>query len=444
MLSFRIHPDKITAQYEVLNTIGALGKSPADGYLRAAYSPEETQAMSHIERSARTGGLSSRWDAAGNLIVELPGETDQWVETGSHLDTVPYGGNFDGAAGVVAGLAAMFHLKAKAPRPHRGLRLRVWRGEESATFQEACLGSKAAFGVLNPASLENRYEGVSLKQAMVSQGVDPALILTETPALSQEEIDGITAHVELHIEQGNMLEKTGNEIGIVTGIRGAYRQWVTLEGQFDHSGATPMGSDFRKDVNLALAAILLRLDDLARESFPRENDLVQTVGVINSSRDRNDRFPGVYRNAVTKVSGYGYFSHEVRSCDTEFRDRYCSKAQDVITETALSYGVKPQIEVFADNPGIQNLNTDIQNVVAAACEGLRYSYTHIPSGAWHDAAVVAQQPQSSMRAVPVGMIFIPCRNGRSHCPEECTSPYQIAAGASVLAGTLWDLAHRLR
>ena len=435
-----ISPEAIKSRYSILNRIGNLGKTREDGYLRAAYSDDETRAMKVLAKAAADAGLNCKWDALGNLSIETPGNFSEWIETGSHIDTVPYGGNFDGLAGVVAGLEALIAMQSSSRRLKRGLRLRIWRGEESATFGVSSIGSKGAFGIFDPESLSNRFQGASLKDAMLSQQCDPSFIEDRRATISLKGIDYICAYIELHIEQGNLLETSGKDLGIVQGIRGAARMMVTLEGAFDHSGATPMGTEYRKDVNLALGHIIVRLDELATRHIKDGMDLVQTIGVINSSSELNDLSPDVYRNAVTKVSGFGYFSHEVRSCNSDESDLFCLEAKELIRHTAKELGVFAGIKELGKTPGISSLNETVQAVLeASSCEA-GATFMKMSSGAWHDAAVVARQQRSDGSPIPTGMLFIPCKDGKSHTPEEYSSPEQIAKGATVLARAMLRLA----
>ncbi len=156
--------ENIEAHYNTLNQIGAVEY----GFHRPAYSDAETAAMAYIEQAALAGGLLSRWDKVGNLIIETPGDHRHWVETGSHMDTVPAGGNYDGTAGVVAGLEAILAIHRDKPALSFGLRLRIWRDEESAAFGEASIGSQVAFGLLNPDLLNATNQGQTLAQAMDS------------------------------------------------------------------------------------------------------------------------------------------------------------------------------------------------------------------------------------------------------------------------------------
>ncbi|RLL55916.1 Zn-dependent hydrolase [Mariprofundus sp. EBB-1] len=428
-----ISAQNIADHYAVLNRIGALGDHPGAGFHRPAYSDEETAVMIYFETQAKRAGLKARWDAVGNLFIETTDTQEQWMECGSHVDTVPDGGNFDGLAGVVAGFTAIAALHHK-PRSH-GLRLRIWRGEESASFGITSIGASAALGTLAASALDKRHAGRSLRQAMQEQGADPDIIASAQRTIEQDEIDQISAHLELHIEQGIVLEKKGVDIGIVTGIRAASRDWISLHGEFDHSGATPMGNEYRRDANLALAHILVNLDALFL-SHQEEDcglDLIQTIGHINSNAEKNSHDSELYSNAISKVSGYAYFSYELRSCNDILRNRYKQKAIRVIQETATAFGVSARIESISNSSAVKALDQSLQTDMQRICDTLGYSYSTLPSGAWHDAALMAQQSHSNQTPLPVGMIFIPCQHGKSHSPEEFASNEQIAKGTSLLA-----------
>jgi len=424
---------RIEKHFQVLGKIGCLGESPGSGYLRAAYSDEETEAMRYIEKCALAMGAESRWDRLGNLSLLWQGSSGLFVETASHLDTVPFGGNFDGTAGVVAGLVAIEELLKSNKPLHHGFRLRIWRAEESATFNSVYAGSRGAFGQLDPKVLTHRYGGRTLAEAMLSQNADPEVVSSGTPTIEQHEVDSIVAHIELHIEQGNLLEKQGLDVGIVDSIRGPRRFLVTLTGKFDHSGATPMGTDYRRDVNLALGYIMVELDKLCKKAVANGSDLVQTTGVINSSEELNKSMPQVYQNAVPKVSGFGYFCLDIRSKNLAFLDSYCEDVKEAISQTAQRFNVQADTSLLSSSPPLEALSESVISALQQSASDLKISATVIPSGAGHDAAVVGSQKRSDNTAIPTGMIFIPCRGGESHCPEEYTSPEAIAKGAAVLA-----------
>lgn len=431
---------EIEALYQTMHQIGCMGSSPESGFLRSAWSREESEAIEFIRREAEAIGLSPRVDAVGNMVLEVAGTSGQFVETGSHLDTVVLGGNYDGAAGVIAGLAAIKAVLSSAAPRKAGLRLRIWRGEEGGTFGGACKGSRAAFGELPPSELETIFEGATLAEAIAREGFDPSCIAERRSTILQPEIDSVAAHIELHIEQANFLERAGIDIGVVTSIRGPIRYRVQLEGAFDHSGGTPMGAKFRRDANLALGYIMVAIDRLSQEAIASGADLVQTVGVINSERAINDRDRRVYQNATAKISGFCYFNLDIRSAQSAFRRGYVERVLATIQETASEFGVVASFSPISDTEPLEALDEGVAAASMASAESLGISACRMPSGALHDCLYLGQRRQTTGGLVPIGMLFIPCLDGKSHCPEEFTSYEAIAKGASVLAGALQRLA----
>ena len=435
-----VSASEIEALYQTMHKIGCMGSAPESGFLRSAWSGEESEAIAFIRREAEAIGMKARVDAVGNMVLELPGSSERFVETGSHLDTVVLGGNYDGAAGVIAGLVAIRAVaRSNAPR-RAGLRLRIWRGEEGGTFGGACKGSRAAFGELPPSELETSFEGRTLAQVITEAGFDPGCIASRRSTILQPEIDSVAGHIELHIEQANFLERAGIDIGVVTSIRGPIRYRIQLEGAFDHSGGTPMGIKFRRDANLALGYIMVAIDRLSQEAITSGADLVQTVGVINSERAINDRDRRVYQNATAKISGYCYFNLDIRSAESAFRRRYAERVLETIKATASEFGVTASWSLISDTEPLETLDERVAEASMASAEALGISACRMPSGALHDCLYLGQRTQSAGGLVPIGMLFIPCLDGKSHCPEEFTSYEAIAKGASVLAGALVRLA----
>jgi N-carbamoyl-L-amino-acid hydrolase len=434
----------ITKHLAALSKIGNLGESLEEGFLRASWSDEETAAMDYIRAEGESVGLTARYDAVGNLFIstpqsiaegniELPQEV---IQIGSHLDTVPRGGLFDGGAGIVAGLEAIKAVVKNKKTLKRRLELVIWRGEESGTFTTVFKGSKAAFGILDSECLNNVYGGVSLRHAIAAQGYDPSVIEQGQATLDQSEIDLIAAHLELHIEQSTKLEKDECDIGVVTSIRGPRRLRVTLHGKAAHSGATPMGSKYRKDANLCMAHIIVALDSLCMKQIAKGDDLVQTVGVINSDKTLNVQKSEIYESAITKVSPLAYFSLDIRSNRKDTLESYSDSAATLIENKAEEFGVRATIETLASSEPLEALDPTLQNAVVDSARSLGYSSQKLASGAGHDVAVVAQQLKSDGTRIPSALVFIPCRDGISHNPLEFASDDALHKGAMVLAETI--------
>lgn len=429
---------EIEVLYEPLMKIGCVGNKPEDGYFRPSWFSEEDEAFNYIRSEAEKFGLQARYDAVGNLFLEQTG-FDEYVEAGSHLDTVVNGGNYDGVAGIIAGLAAIRAIIESGCSQRRGLRLRIWRGEESATFAATCKGSRAAFGKLPAASLSRTFRDITLEQAIQGRGYSAEPIRKGTKTIEQSEIDGIAAHLELHIEQANSLEKRGVDIGVVTSIRGPIRWLCTLRGRFDHSGGTPMGTDFRRDANLALAYLIVELDALCTRAIASGSDLVQTFGMINSDPALCAPYPDIRSNAIAKVSGLVCFSLDIRSSNSAFRQEYVEQAFQKATEVAERFNVEFSFEKISETEPNESLDASVQALELASARELGYSVESIPSGAVHDCLYVAEQVRRDGSHVPIGMLFIPCRDGVSHAPEEFTTFEAVAKGTNVLARTMLKL-----
>ncbi|MEM7347314.1 MAG: hydantoinase/carbamoylase family amidase [Chloroflexota bacterium] len=433
--------DAINQHFSVLEKIGNLGSFREAGFLRASWSDEESEAMHYIKEMGQQQGLRAKYDGVGNLYLTTPNEAEQVIQVGSHLDTVPHGGNYDGAAGIVTGLEAILALKAQWQTLTHRLELVIWRGEESATFGAVCKGSQAAFGQNDPQILRKKFNNQSLEDAILKQGFDPGFIERNEPALSQSHIDSIAAYWELHIEQARKLEIDRKDIGIVTSVRGTIRFRVVVVGEAAHSGGTPMGVGYRKDANLAMAYMQVELDKLGEQVLADGADLVQTVGFINSDRDFNLQNPHVYENALTKVSPYGYFTLDIRSNNLAFLEQHAEQVKQIFAEVGrrLNVYVKTQQIIFL--LPIEQMDKTLQQAAVEACEWLQYEYEMMPSGAIHDVAVVAAQKRSDGSSIAGGLLFIPCRQGLSHNPKEYASPEAIQKGAMVLAYTLQRMTH---
>ena len=432
--------ERIEGHFTALSRIGNLGESMDMGFTRPAWSDEETAAIDYIIGEAEKSGFKAEFDSLGNAFISYNSDAcEQCVQVGSHLDTVVRGGLFDGAAGIVAGLEALSSL-ANSGRPlQKRLQLVIWRGEESGSYGAALKGSKAAFGLLPSSALQARFQGQTLEEAITKQGYSAENIRLRKPSINQLQIDSIAAHIELHIEQGAKLELDGDDIGIVTSIRGPRRMRVMLRGEAAHSGSTPMGSAYRKDANLAMAQIHVQLDLLAQEKLAEGADLVQTIGVINSDRDFNREHPEIYECGITKVCPFAYFTLDIRSSTKTFLDSYSQSAKYIIEDISRAVGVEAEIAELGSSEPLELLDPALQELAEEAAKNLGYPAQRLASGAGHDVQIVAQQKKSSGEAVPSLLLFIPCRLGISHSPREWTSSEAVKKGADVIEAVLAQL-----
>lgn len=428
--------ERIDLHFARLQTIGV---QPDGSISRIAWTDAESAAMAYVRSEGEAFGLVGRYDPVGNLILSLPGDFERRILVGSHLDSVPHGGNFDGAAGVIAGLEAMRPLMAERASFRAGVDLVVWRGEEH-TYNAVYKGSATAFGCSETHILHNVYGGVALRDAIQSQGFDPSYIDECRPSFDEDYVDSILGYLELHIEQGVRLEQERQDLGVVTSVAGDRRFLVVLEGRFDHSGATPMGTRYRHDSNLALAHVLVRLDELARRRRAEGNVFTQTAGIVNSDPEIDRKYPAVHNNSVTKVSGLAYFTLDIMSASDAFMDSYAAEVLREVWRTAKEFNVKAIVEQTDTAPGLPELEGALRQKLLAAARAQGHATIEMPSGAGHDAVVVGLSERPSGGRIPVALLFVPCRNGISHAPEEYVSAEQVAKGADVLREVLRDVA----
>lgn len=381
---------------------------PGPGCTRLAYTKLEREAHAHFAAHMRGLGLDVRTDAAGNTIAELPGEDRRAVGTGSHLDTVPRGGRFDGIAGVAAAMEAAEVVRAVDRR--RTWRFVAFAAEEGARFGQACNGSRLAAGLTTAADLAGfaDAEGVTMAQAMTEAGLRP-----ERADEARWRSDDWHAFVELHIEQGEVLTARGLGIGVVDLISGSTRMTVRLEGRASHSGGTPM--HLRHDALVVAAECVLLGDATARDQAHHGTRV--TVGRL-----------GVEPGSITTIPGTAEFSVDVRDVDG-VRQRMTAEAlAEGFATIAERHGVRASVSVIGDTSPVV-LPVWVADHTRAACEGLGVPYRVLASGASHDT-------QQVNRVVPAGMIFVPSRDGLSHVPEEHTTAEEIALGTRVLVETL--------
>jgi N-carbamoyl-L-amino-acid hydrolase len=396
------------------------------GITRETYAPGETEAMRRIEAIARDAGLDCAWDEAANLCITLPG-TDPSLPAaacGSHLDSVPQGGNFDGAAGVIAGLLALLHA-ARGPRPRRTLHLFVLRGEESAWYGRPYLGSSALFGVFDPAWLDLpnlRDASLTLGAAMRREGADTAPIAARRPLIDPA---SLSHFVELHIEQGPVMVARKVPVGLVSGIRGNHRHPnARAVGEAAHSGAVPRW--LRRDAVLGAADFAMRLDGTWRTLLERGEDLVMTFGIFTTDPREH---------AMTRVPGDLRFALEWRSESEATLDAFGDLARAEAAEIARERGVRIDL-----GPGVRTppaaMDPRLLALSRRICQGARLPHEIVASGAGHDAAIFANA------GVPSAMVFVRNEHG-SHNPREAMDFDDFLAGAAVLREVLLQGAEAL-
>lgn len=393
--------------------LGRCGEQPGGGLIRPQYSEAWVQARDLLADWIRDAGLEVRYDSVGNLFGRLVGDDDRrTILTGSHIDTVHLGGKYDGALGVLTGLAALAALHTHAGKPARSVEVVALCEEEGSRFHANYFGSRAILGLADGTEFDGLRDeaGVTLSQAMREVGLDPARY--------RESVRGdIDAFLELHIEQGPVLYEEGTDIGVVTGITALCWQTVTVTGRADHAGTTPM--DARRDALQGAARMALEIAAVARR---RGRPAVATIG-------KWEVRPGGANIVPQQVT----FSVDMRHPDdaelaamiTELRAR-CSQVART-EELGLDIDMIKREAPAPTDPRLQQ-------VLADAAETCGASWRRMPSSAGHDSQLFAHH-------LPTAMLFVPSVNGRSHSAAEHTPDEACALGAQVLATALHRLAY---
>lgn len=398
-----------------LESLAAISSEPPPAVTRVVFTDADRRARGYLESLCLEAGLLVREDAVGNTFARWSGAEPDLpaVATGSHVDAIPNAGRFDGTVGVLGGLEAIRALRRAGVQPRRSIELVIFASEEPTRFGIGCLGSRFLSGALDADAGERLIdgEGRSLNAVRTSAGV--------TGPLSAVQLRPGTyaAFVELHIEQGPLLERHGHSIGVVTAIAAPASLRIIVDGEGGHAGALLMPD--RHDAFLAAAEIAL-----AVEAAAKSTGAVDTVGTSGVC----EVFPG----AVNSVPSRTRLELDVRDIDEARRDSVLKRISTACDEIAARRGVTVRIEpINADPPA--RCSPEIVEAIVSACEGRGLSYEQMVSRAYHDSLFMS-------RIAPTAMIFIPCRGGVSHRPDEYASPAAIANGTAVLADALAQLA----
>jgi N-carbamoyl-L-amino-acid hydrolase len=399
---------------EVIEKINSFGLGE-QGVTRLAFDQAEKEAKKYLVQLMEQTGLAVCSDAFGNIIGRWEGKdrAAPAVATGSHVDTVPEGGRYDGVVGVVGGLAAIKELQKQGPLTYP-LELIIFAAEESSRFGYSTMGSKAMIGSANVAawSKAQDHAGILLTNALAQQGIELSCI---KQAIRKKE--ELKAFIELHIEQGRVLEQMGRQIGIVETIAAPTRLKVVVEGRAAHSGTTLM--EERQDALISAAMIILAVQEIAMEHSHRG-----TVGTVSVLK--------VFPNAINVIPGKVELGIDIRGVDQESIIETLQAVKDAISDIADGQETSASIDVLSSDKPVQ-LNCQVVGVIEAACHKLNYSCHKMSSRAGHDAMNMAQ-------LTATGMIFIPCQEGISHNPDEYADPEDIMQGIAVLTETLRELA----
>ena len=393
----------------------AMRTGDGKGISRPSFGVGEQIAHELVRREGERLGLQVETDAACNLYLTLPGRNPaNRIIIGSHLDSVPQGGNFDGAAGVLCGLSVIAGLAEAGERPARDITLMAIRAEESTWFAASYIGSRAAFGLLESAELDDvrrASDGMQLGEAISAAGGDVKQLQAGRPQLDPA---GIGMYIEPHIEQGPCLVTENKPVGIVSGIRGSFRyRNASCAGSYGHSGATPR--HLRRDAVRATAALVMAMDEVWDRAERDEEDLSITFGKLATDPAEH---------AFSKVAGCVDFSLDVRSQSSDTLEQVALELTRLVERLSRQHSVRFDLGPrTGTNPAM--MDGKVVAAMEAACSAEGVPAVTLPSGAGHDAAVFAGMD------VPTGMLFIRNENG-SHNPEESMEMDDFAAAARVL------------
>jgi len=411
-MNLRIDHERLIDEIE---TLAAFSDAEAPAVTRVVFTPTERKARAWVKDRLRDAGLEIRDDAIGNTFARWVG-TDREapvVGTGSHIDAIPNAGKYDGVVGVLGGLEAIRALDRSGFRPRHSIELLIFSSEEPTRFGIGCLGSRLLSGTLSADAAKRLADndGRTADQVRRSAGLGGELEDVKLPNSYYK------AFVELHIEQGPILEREGKPLGIVERIAAPASLRITIEGSGGHAGGVLMSE--RRDALCAAAELILGLETAATSSGAI--DTVATVGIC-------DVFPG----AVNSIPARVRLGVDIRDTDLGRRD----KVIQVLDQTCQSTSARRQVTIEKELVNADAPAESAPGIVAAlteACRKYNFPFLHMTSRAYHDSLFMS-------RIAPVAMLFIPSKNGYSHRPDEYSSPEDIARGALVLAATLAALA----
>lgn len=403
--TLRVNGERLRATLEGLSKFGRPeGGTFADGVSRTAYSEADIGGRAYAMGLMREAGLNPAIDPAGNIIGQRAGteKAAKPIIIGSHIDSVRAGGNFDGDVGSMAALEVLRTLDDQGIKTRHPVEMAIWSNEEGGT-----VGSTAFAGLLEPASLDNLYYGIKLRDGLKRIGGDPDRL-----AQAARPVGSIHAYLELHIEQGGILDKARIPIGVVDGIV-AIDQWdVAITGFANHAGTTPMAD--RRNALIAAARLIETVDAIVKAEPGRQ---VGTIGQL-----------AVFPNAPNVIPGRVELTVELRDLSgakvKAMGQAVQAEAERIAATTGTSIGFRPREQI-----GEALANPAVQARIEASARLLGLASMHLPSGAGHDAQVLATLG-------PMGMIFVPSVDGISHSPKELSTWSDCANGANVLLNTL--------
>lgn len=407
---------KLTRVLKTLNSFNNLGLSTSlKGINRLAFTHNERLAALKFSMYCQEEGLKVHFDGIGNVIARREGRYPDLppVLIGSHIDTVPEGGRYDGLLGVVGALEFVRYLNDQQIETDHPIEIVAFTCEESARFNVATLGNRYYCGNLSKEDMENLsdQDGKTLYEVIQETVTTKAADLSSIPQPK--------AYIELHIEQGPVLEKTATDIGIVTHIAAPQRFKLTLQGVTSHSGATPMM--MRQDALTCASEIITHIEAIGQRY--QESGLVATVGHID-----------IRPNTMNAIPGEATLFIDLRSIDTTARDEVATAIEKAIVTTTRKRDITYTLTTLTKETPT-NLSQPIGQIIESICQTNEISYQYLFSGAGHDAMQLA-------KCCPTSMIFIPCEKGISHSPDESVTDDQIRIGVDVLIQTALQLSYK--
>lgn len=398
-----------------IDWISQYGQDLQCGITRLLYTKEWIDTQKALKNLLEKKGFEAYYDEVGNLFGRLEGSTypQETILTGSHIDTVVNGGKLDGQLGIIGGIIAMEYLKEHYGKPLRNIEVVSMAEEEGSRFPFTFWGSKNIVGRVDREMVAELQDvnGIGFIEAMSSAGFN----VKDENSLGRKDIKSF---IELHVEQGGVLEIENKSIGIVEHIVGQRRFTIEIEGQANHAGTTPMG--YRKDALYATSVIIQKIMDMAVEYG---DPLVATVGRLE-----------VVPNTVNVVPGKTIFSLDIRHVCKDILMKFTEDVEEIINEVSKKMNVKTNITMYMDADPVA-MDVNLVNVIKNQCEEKKLNYKLMHSGAGHDSQIFA-------KVVPTALIFVPSHKGISHNPAEFTELKDLAEGIKALIETLYHLAYR--
>ncbi|WP_409227336.1 allantoate deiminase [Gudongella sp. SC589] len=395
----------------LIEDLSEYGGADGKGITRLLFDNSWIAAQNWLRGKFSEKGLQTYYDVSGNLYGRLEGnQIDSIILTGSHIDTVVSGGKLDGQYGIIAGMMALEYLKTKYGTPKKTLEVVSMAEEEGSRFPFTFWGSKNIVGTVSEEEMSEIHDanGISFKEALKKAGFD---------FKKKSDEKNIEAFIELHVEQGGVLEIEKKSIGVVHHIVGQNRYIVTVSGEANHAGTTPMG--YRRDSLNGAARMICEIMDKAREFG---DPLVATAGKLE-----------LVPNTSNVVPGKATFTLDIRHIDKNIMGKYIDEIMAMMKRISKEMNLELEVEKYMDGEPVQ-MDKNLVEVIRNQCEEKGMNFRMMHSGAGHDAQVMALK-------VPTALIFVPSHKGISHNPEEYTELSDLVEGVKILIETLYKLAY---